>query len=934
VPTQENPDDWQRSLSDAVLRSVPAPSYPEQVAGKETGESLVQERYEKVLVLGLGGMGRVWMGWDNHLGRNVAIKEPLGERGAAHLLREARLTAKLEHAGVVAIHDMYEDEGRVHFVMALVRGKTLGESLDETDDRQSTTRYLRNVLQVTEAIAHAHRCGVVHRDLTPQNVIIDETEAARVIDWGLAAELGQCDAARGGGTPGFVSPEQRNNAPLDVRSDVWSIGALIHLVLYRVPPNETVPKAAVSPELAAIAKRCLSERPDERYPSAAEVAIDLRNWFEGRRVAAYDESFARALLRLARLHSQAITGVVIALFLIGTAIGFGIWSTQHEASRALRAEKRANQRLADLLLKDARRGFETGDLWLARESISRVMKLAPTPEAVGLRMRIDMAVFPKRTSQEALGPCAKWLVESFDGPRVCLVSKEHLEGWQHGVRQWQRDLDAYEVRVVDDEVHVLSLGRELTVLSRMTGETLRTDVAAALFAARSGAQRIAVANTEPLSNGPAKETCANAVSVAYRDFYVCFDGTAWQRANLAENKPATILASDLALAETDSEERLWLGLGHGDIKLAGSRERPLNLGESLVDLRRIPNTPYLLVRGQVGSLRILDTRQGRWAASFPGTSSQAFIASDGSIGRVSDGKLERWHFPKDAASGLYRTNHGFSQLAWSHDSKKVGAGDGAGWIHVFEPRTGMNFPPISIGERVAKSITAKNDGTGFLAFSMDSSTVQDIHESDKLLHSRAMAAPIGATRRIVVMDAAIPGAPIVLVAYGSGIRVLPENEITESLLTESDILDIELDPDRRSALLLGAKGLWHWIPGQAPTLLDWPEVPSRAAIAQDGRVALATGSNLVIRTRAGKHEQAWTLPSDAITVSWQPGGDTIATGHLNGEVNLWRASTGELIAHTHHHGARISDLAFSPNGSMLAIASWDSSISFLAMTGQ
>ena len=112
--------------------------------------------------------------------------------------------------------------------------------------------------------------------------------------------------------------------------------------------------------------------------------------------------------------------------------------------------------------------------------------------------------------------------------------------------------------------------------------------------------------------------------------------------------------------------------------------------------------------------------------------------------------------------------------------------------------------------------------------------------------------------------------------------------------------------------------------------MDWPERPERGALAEDDRVALAQGLRLVVRGRAGQVEQQWTLPSRSLAVAWKPGGEFVATGHRNGEVILWHAMTGVVYARTRDHNARISDLLFSPDGRMLAVASWDASISVLA----
>ncbi|MCB9537283.1 MAG: serine/threonine protein kinase [Myxococcales bacterium] len=225
---------------------------------------------------------------DQRLARDVALKalpaDAAGAAEAARLLREARVTARLDHPGVLAVHDVGAlPDGRAFYTMRLVRGRSLAQALS-ADDAALARDLVRHVLAACEAVGYAHAVGLVHRDLKPANVLIGPHGETQVADWGLAAPT-PAAAERwadlpgprpsAGGSPGFVAPEQARGEPPDPRHDVWSLGAM----LARVAPPADAP-------LAAIVQRAQAADLGARYADAGALAADLARWFEGRRVLA------------------------------------------------------------------------------------------------------------------------------------------------------------------------------------------------------------------------------------------------------------------------------------------------------------------------------------------------------------------------------------------------------------------------------------------------------------------------------------------------------------------------------------------------------------------------------------------------------------------------------------------------------------------------
>lgn len=273
------------------------------------------DRYEPVEVIGRGGMGVVWRARDRALDRDVAVKV-LGEHVrddaiAARLAREAHILARLEHPGIVTVHDTGAlADGRTWYAMRLVRGERLDRAARAFT---SPGEMLRVLMRVAETVAFAHAQGVLHRDLTPRNVMLGPFGEVLVLDWGVARDATDAREATNGalgsgavGTPGYVAPEQAAGHP-EVRSDVFGLGAILRDLLAQRP--EPVPKP-----LAAIRDRALAPDPGRRYPDASAFRDDLRRFLDGAPVAAHRESLLEAAGRLARRHRVAIA--LVAAYLV------------------------------------------------------------------------------------------------------------------------------------------------------------------------------------------------------------------------------------------------------------------------------------------------------------------------------------------------------------------------------------------------------------------------------------------------------------------------------------------------------------------------------------------------------------------------------------------------------------------------------------------
>lgn len=252
----------------------------------------VGARYEVTGRLGRGGMSAVFAAVDRALDREVAIKV-LDDPGDSQALRqrlldEAHILARLEHPGIVPVHDAgVLPDGRVFYAMKLVRGRRLHEAVDQ---EASLAERLGLVVRLCDTVSFAHAHGIVHRDLKPENVMVGPFGEVLVMDWGVAGRIGE--PGRDGivaGTPGFMAPEQEAGQVADPRIDVFGLGALLRAVMPAPPPRP----------LAAIAAKATAIDPANRYPSVPALADDLRRFQNGEPVRAYRETVVERTRRLA-----------------------------------------------------------------------------------------------------------------------------------------------------------------------------------------------------------------------------------------------------------------------------------------------------------------------------------------------------------------------------------------------------------------------------------------------------------------------------------------------------------------------------------------------------------------------------------------------------------------------------------------------------------
>ena len=331
--------------------------------------------HELLEEIGRGGMGVVYLARQRSLGRQVAVKvlrggEFAGKEARQRFRAEAANVARLQHAGIVAVHEVGEEQGVAWFSMDLVQGHNLEERVRHQP--MEAREAARCLMAICQAVAHAHSKGVLHRDLKPSNILLDGNEEPHITDFGIARRFGEANTSsltRTGqmlGSPGYTAPEQALQGQADERTDVYGLGSVLYHLLTSRPPfqgpttdailvqlreaeplaprrlNPTVPR-----DLETICLKCLAHDPARRYATAQAVADDLTAFQNGQTIKARPISWFGKTWRWSRRHWPVATAALIAVaaLLGGTVVSLIQMERAQASARKSRASEAEARRL-------------------------------------------------------------------------------------------------------------------------------------------------------------------------------------------------------------------------------------------------------------------------------------------------------------------------------------------------------------------------------------------------------------------------------------------------------------------------------------------------------------------------------------------------------------------------------------------------------------
>ena len=295
------------------------------------------DQYEIKKSLGVGGMGEVFLAYDPHCERDIALKmiktklisHPIIKK---RFMKEARYASKLSHPNIIPIYSIHEEQSQIYYTMPYVEGETLREILKNTKLRErkgeapheigvSIPALSRIFLSICQAVSYSHTKGILHRDLKPENIIVGKFGEVFLLDWGIATDLKNTNDEEGIdddliesepnltvpgkvlGTVNYMAPERANKEKASTSTEIYALGVILYQILtlnfpFRrkdiehfkrimkferiLPPEEMAPYRDIPKQLSESCMKCLSPDPEHRYNSIEEMIVDLKNYIDGR----------------------------------------------------------------------------------------------------------------------------------------------------------------------------------------------------------------------------------------------------------------------------------------------------------------------------------------------------------------------------------------------------------------------------------------------------------------------------------------------------------------------------------------------------------------------------------------------------------------------------------------------------------------------------